>query len=60
MDDRILTVYCLCDDLLIAFGHREDPQAQMSDAEVMTTAIVADLDFGGNFLKARTELNAPN
>ena len=48
MDDRILAVYCLCDDLLIAFRHQQDPQTQMSDAQVMTTAIVAALDFGGN------------
>ena len=53
MDDRIITVYCLCDDLLKAFHHREDAQCQMSDAEVMTTALVAALYFRGNFESAR-------
>src|SRR5437763_6229642 len=53
MDDSILAIYCLCDDLLKALKHHEDPQRLMSDAEVMTTAIVAALYFGGNFERAR-------
>lgn len=43
MDLQIILVYCVCADLLIALHHAEDPQCQMSDAEVMTTAIVAAL-----------------
>jgi hypothetical protein len=53
MDTQIVAVYCLCDDLLKALYHQEDPQCQMSDAEVMTTAIVAALFFGGNHETAR-------
>jgi hypothetical protein len=49
MDTQIVIVFCLCDDLLKALHHCEDPQCQMSDAEVMTTAIVAMLYFKGNF-----------
>lgn len=49
MDTHIILVYCLCDDMLKAMLHREDPQCQMSDAEVMTVAIVAVLYFGGNY-----------
>lgn len=56
MDDRIIAIYCLCDDLLKALHHREDPQRQMSDAEVMTTAIAAALFFRGNFETARAYL----
>jgi hypothetical protein len=37
--------------------HRGDPQERMSDAEVMTTAIVAVVYFGGNFEKARKQLS---
>jgi len=43
MDSQIVAVFCLCDDMLKALGHHEDPQCQMSDAEVMTIAIVAAL-----------------
>src|SRR5512135_1416742 len=56
MDDHIITLYCLCDDLLKAFHHREDAQCQMSDAEVITTALVAALYFRGNFESARVLL----
>jgi hypothetical protein len=49
MDTQIVVVFCLCDDMLKALRHREDSQCQMTDAEVMTTAIVAMLYFGGNF-----------
>jgi hypothetical protein len=53
MDTQIVAVNCLCDDLLKALYHYEDPQCQMSDAEVMTTALIAMLYFRGNFEAAR-------
>jgi hypothetical protein len=53
MDEQIIAIYCLCDDMLKAWHHYEDPHCQMSDAEVMTTAIVAALFFGGNYERAR-------
>lgn len=49
MDTQIVIVFCLCDDLLKALHHSEDPQCQLKDAEVMTAAIVAMLYFRGNF-----------
>jgi hypothetical protein len=52
MDTQIIAVYCLCDDLLQAMNQRDDPQCQMSSAEIMTIAIVAALYFGGNFAAA--------
>jgi hypothetical protein len=53
MDAQIVAVYCLCDDILKGLHHYEDPQRQMSDAEVMTTSIVAALFFGGNVETSR-------
>ena len=53
MDSQIIAVFCLVDDMLKALYHTEDRQCQMSDAEVMTTAIVAMLHFRGNFELAR-------
>lgn len=41
MDTQIVAIYCLCDDILKGLKHCEDKQRQMSDAEVMTTSIVA-------------------
>jgi hypothetical protein len=49
MDTQIIVVFCLSADLLKALHHHEDKQCQMSDAEVMTTAIIAMLYFKGNF-----------
>jgi hypothetical protein len=56
MDSQIVAVFCLCDDMLKGLHHYQDPQCQMTDSEVMTTAIVAVLHFGGNFEKARALL----
>jgi hypothetical protein len=53
MDSQIVAVYCLCDDMLKTLHHKEDPQSQINDAEVMTPAIVAALYLGGNMEKAR-------
>ena len=58
MDDQIVAIYCLCDDVLKALDHYEDPHCQMSDAEVMTTAVVAALHFHGNWERARDLLSA--
>ena len=53
MDEPIIAIYCLCDDVWKALHPYEDPHRQMTDAEVMTTAIVAALFFGGNGKRAR-------
>jgi hypothetical protein len=53
---RIVAVYCLCDDMLKALQHEDDAQCQMTTAEVLTTTIVAALDYAGNLEKARRML----
>jgi hypothetical protein len=60
MESKIITIYVLCCEFLQAMDHYEDPQCEMSDAEVMTTAIVAMLYFGGNYSQARQWLNTPH
>lgn len=52
METQIVVVFCLSDDMLKALHHAEDAQCKMSDAEVMTTALVAMLYFKGNFCLA--------
>jgi hypothetical protein len=56
MDDHILAIYGVCHDFLKALHHREDRQQNMTEAEVMTTALVAMRFFGGNFEHARALL----
>lgn len=52
MDTRIILVYCVCDDYLKSIRHREDGQCRVSDAEILTIALVAALEFRGNFAAA--------
>ena len=56
MDEKIIAMYCLCDDLLKAMPHRIDPQCKMSDAEGMTTALTAAVFFRGTLESARVML----
>ena len=59
MDGQITALYSLCEDVLKTLHHAEDPQCRMSDAEVMTTAIVTALYFGGDLERARGLLAQP-
>jgi hypothetical protein len=50
MINEVIVVYAIVDDLLKAIGHQEDVRIQMSDAEIITSAIIAAMFFGGNQL----------
>jgi hypothetical protein len=49
MDAQIIAVYCVCTDVLAGLRHRNDVQCHLTDAEIMTIALVAALFFGGNY-----------
>jgi len=51
--DNVVALYCITDDLLKAIGHSDDCRRELSDAEVITTALTATLYFGGNLETAR-------
>ncbi len=53
MLNETIAIYAIIDDLLKAIGHQDDCRRKMSDAEIMTTALVAALFFGGNQVLAR-------
>jgi len=53
MQERIITIYCLCDEFLKASGFVDHPGVHMSTAEVMTTALVAADVFAGCFEQSR-------
>ena len=48
MDDQVITTYCLTDDFLHHTGHREPQGRAVSDAEVLTVALIAARTFRGN------------
>lgn len=41
-------LYVIIDDILKGIGHREHPNCECSDSEVITTAVAAALHFGSN------------
>ncbi|MBV9864731.1 MAG: IS982 family transposase [Abitibacteriaceae bacterium] len=57
MQDTILTIYCLCANLLQALAFQDDPQVQLSTAEVLTVPLVAAAFFGGNLNQSRQFLH---
>ena len=48
MPIKIITLYCFFDELLKVLHHKDDKQATLTDAEVMTVAAVAAEFFTGN------------
>ena len=52
MLNEIIAIYAITDDLLKAIGHSEDCRREMSDAEIITTALTAAIFFNGNHSKA--------
>ena len=57
MDLTITIIYCVCEEFSKAMGLRDDPQACLSTAEVMTIPLVASAFFKGNVEKARSFLS---
>jgi hypothetical protein len=47
-EDKIIALYCIVDDMLKEMRHYEDATVRVSDSEVITTAFVSVLYFGGH------------
>jgi hypothetical protein len=52
-DSKIIALYCIVDDMLKAMRHQEDSRVRVRDSEIITTAFVAVLYFGGHLDNAR-------
>lgn len=52
-EDKIISIFCIVDDILKAIGHKEDSRRRVSDSEVITTALVSALYFGGHLENGR-------
>lgn len=46
--DKVISIFCLVDDLLKAIEHPEDVRRRINDSEVITTALVSAMYFGGH------------
>jgi len=52
-EDKIIAIFCIVDDILKQVEHLEDKRRKVSDSEIITTAIVSALYFGGHADNAR-------
>ncbi len=52
MEKEVITIYCIIDDTLKPIGIKDNPQAKMSSSEILTTAVISCIYFGGNFRNA--------
>jgi hypothetical protein len=52
--DHTTALYCITADLLKVAGHKDDVRCELTDAEVITTALIAALYFGGNIERHRS------
>jgi len=52
-EDKIITLYCIVDDMLKEMRHYEDKSVRVSDSEIITTAFVSALYFGGHLDNGR-------
>ena len=50
--DKIISIYCLIDDILQGINHHEDVRRQVSDSEIIITAILSSTSFYGNHSSA--------
>lgn len=48
LQDKVIGIYCLIDDILKGIGHKEHRDRKVSDAEIISTAVVSALYFKGN------------
>jgi len=60
MLNEIITLYAIIDDLLKGIGHDDDCRRDMSDAEIITTAVCAAMFFDGNQSKACSYMKDQN
>lgn len=52
-EDKIISIYCIIDDILKGIEYKEDIRRKVSDSEVITTAVVSALYFGGHIDNGR-------
>lgn len=50
--DKIISIFCLIDDILQGINHVEDVRRRVSDSEIILTAIVSSTSFYGNHCSA--------
>lgn len=57
MEDFTIAIYCFIDDYLKIKKQKASPKRKCTDAQIITTALIAARYFGGNYTKARCYLS---
>lgn len=57
MIEKATIIYTIIDDILKAMGHKKDIRQKMTDAEVITTALIAAIIFSSNIERAKIALH---
>lgn len=52
MEDKIITIFCLVDDLLKCIGIKDDTRSKICNAEILTIGYIAVRYFRGNYYNA--------
>lgn len=50
--DKIISIFCLIDDILKGINHKKDIRRRVSDSEVILTAIISPTSFYGKHCSA--------
>jgi hypothetical protein len=50
--DKIISIFCLIDDILQGIDHKDDVRRKVTDSEIIITAIVSSTSFYGNHSSA--------
>ena len=48
MQEQTIAIYCFIDDFFITIGRKDDIHCKLTDAELLTTALLAARYFHGN------------
>jgi hypothetical protein len=52
MTEQTIAIYCFIDDFFITIGRKDDVHCKLTDAEILTTALIAARYFHGNLCSA--------
>ncbi len=52
MTEQTIAIYCFIDDFFIGIGRKDDVHCKLTDAEILTTALLAARYFHGNLCSA--------
>jgi hypothetical protein len=53
MDENAIAIFCICDEVIRTVGLKDDPQQKMTNAEVMTFALISALHYQADYRTTR-------